>query len=324
MRSWLVLLLLLALFGSGQTCETVVLQISKNESCYSHALFLNPSSFAQYPNGTCVFLRVCGKKSRLADKVSSESLTQSSVQVDKMQGKFLIKTKRVEKYTTQWSLKWRCPSFEKISTIYQVLLMRTHASRKVSPYALFRNTSASSELHMTKKEADADRTVNFRSPLLASDRHETLKRMYVELFDSVGRAMVQLSFRINPGESIQKGRWFAKDRLYATFPYYTRKMKNTKFNHFSIDGLKDARTTRRFYINARSGDCASEHGFMSVVDQPYCPWERKRRFSPSYIWTMKSNSYGHYSSRIYEAVEFRITGIFATSPDYYVRKRQNC
>ena len=201
--------------------------------------------------------------------------------------------------------------------------MRTHGVTKVSPYWFFRFANASSE-HMTIKEADAKRNVNFKSPLMATDAHQSLKAIYVELFDSAGRRKTHVGFRINPGESIKKGSWFAKDRLISASPWSLNRMKKTKFNYFSIDGVKDVRTTRRFYINVSFGGCPNDRGFMAIIERPYCRWEKRKRYTPSYIWTSSGNTYGRYNYRTYEAAEFRMYGIFNKSPQHYARTSENC
>lgn len=326
MHLWLTSLLFMTILRVNWACETMIVQIPKNNTCYSHAAFFNPEYYKEYPNNTCVLHRVCSNN--IAALKNNETIVdislKTSVQIEKKKGKLsLITVKTITTVNTR-KFDWKCPSFEKVSTGQKVLLLRTHASSRVSPYFHFHQGNTS-QLHLTVKDADDIPTVNFKSPLLSEDRHALLKYMYVELLDETGRLQTSVGFRINPNESIRNGKWFAKERLISSFPWSFKSMNATTYNSFSIDGVKTSSATRHFYINVNGDDCPDDQGYMAIVERGECPYEIGQKYVPTYIWTIAGDSYGTYRLRTYESTEFRIYGVFeASSSTIYVRKSKNC
>lgn len=237
-------------------------------SCIADASILQPASMLELNNGSCLMFDVCSAPAKTSE----------------------------------------VPLYAMMPNDEPMMLLRTHAEGRVSPYQLLKSGASNASLIAHKQLMDCTRS--YRSPLL--DEYPTLFSRIQLVMSNGSQTHVNLTFEVDRSKRVtQENSWFAKDKLQASFPWDLQKLKRSVYMFFSLSGFDSSDINLRFYIRLDNSpqDCNSLSGYIVVVEKSLCPFF-ETSYHTSYQWVPNGTSPGslpNFRNREL-SLEFRLHG----------------
>lgn len=214
-----------------------------------------------------------------------------------------------------------CTAYRELKVGEEILLLRTVTSGNNDPYL----DLLSGPLNPVQLEAKnlTSQTAMYKSPAFAwpSDFWEDVR--FQLLAGDFTTVHVNLLFRHEAGEDIQKGLWFAKDRLKAAYPWSVSVMRAATFVTFSAVGFTlnlSPTPYRRFNIEKFRDVCETVTGYLKVTIAPNSACTHDNYAQVGYSSTVSDTGGANaWHKGFKKSEELRISGVISSTDRIFVK-----